>query len=64
MLSVAGGSSPPKEYGLERQIELGNNKSEAGSCLETYLGWSVADAFCAVINTAPSGNYLPFVVKL
>ena len=38
MLSVAGGPSPPKEYGLERQSELRNNNSDADSCLETYLG--------------------------
>jgi len=43
MLSVAGGSSPTKDYGLERQSELENNKSEADSCLEKYLGWAVAD---------------------
>ena len=75
MLSVAGGASPTKEYGLEPQSELENNKteadsclennkSEADSCLEKYLGWAVADAFCAIINAAPSGNYLLFVVKL
>ena len=50
MLSVAGGSSPPKEYGLERQSELGNNNSDADSCLETYLGGAVADAFCEFIK--------------
>jgi len=38
MLSVEGWSSPPKEYGLERQSELGNNNSDADSCLETHLG--------------------------
>jgi hypothetical protein len=64
MLSVAGGSNSPKDYGLERQSELGNNNSDANSCLEIYLCWAVVDACCAVINTAPSGNHLLFAVKL
>jgi hypothetical protein len=64
MLSVAGGSSTPKECGIERQSEYGNNNSDADSSLVTYLGLTVAGAFREVNNTASSGKYLLFVVKL
>jgi hypothetical protein len=57
MLSVAGGSSPPKGYGIERQSEYGNNNSDADSSFVTYFGLAVAVAFCEVNNTVPSGKY-------